>query len=160
MSNVNFSFEQQMVKDWTTSVRIEPIGIIFVKGFEQVEDMAMYCRKLLKKTDMEIVQVFCLNSAFEIDELINVNNIDILVMSVFCFETLVNHMPKLFTSDRLRYIWFDQIDEMCDINCSIICNTTNIIFAQGLDIQVNIEAAIDFLHEFESCLFKEIIFGV
>lgn len=138
---MNFSFEQRAVTDWTTSVRIEPIGIIFVSGVEKVEPMANICRKLLMKSGMDIVNVTCLNSAFEIDALVKTNHVDILVTPVFCFETLVNHMPKLFKSNRLNYAWFDEIDKMCQVNelethkaMELLCGQAN---ALDIDLQVS-----------------------
>lgn len=133
---MNFSSEQRVVNDWITSVRIEPIGIIFVSGAEKVEPMAIICRKFLEKCGMGIVNVTCFNSAFEIDALVEMDQIDILVMPVFCFSTLVSRMPKLFTSNRLQYAWFDEIDKMCQINQSETYNAMDMLCAQDLDMQV------------------------
>ncbi|XP_031623585.1 uncharacterized protein LOC116340951 isoform X2 [Contarinia nasturtii] len=129
---------QRTVNDWTTSNRIEPIGIIFVNGAEEVERMAATCRKLVEKANFKLLTVFCLNSTLEIETLMAMDHIDILVTSVFCFETLVNHMSKLFRSNRLRYVWFHQIDNMCHTNDVETHRALEIILAQNLDIQVQI----------------------
>lgn len=90
----------------------------------------------LKKADMKNVNVVYLSSSYEIehiDFLLNDrpwSNIDILVVSVFCFQTLVDCLPKIFTSQRLRFIWFDEIDEMYQNNATKIENTMNTLFSQ------------------------------
>ncbi|XP_055299568.1 uncharacterized protein LOC129567060 isoform X2 [Sitodiplosis mosellana] len=126
----------RMVTDWTTSVRIEPIGLIFVSGAEKVEPMATICRKLLQKSGMAIVNVTCLNSNFEINALLQMDHVDILVLPIFCFKTLVNHMPKIFKVGRLQYAWFDEIDKMCQINEVETYKAVDILCTPGLDMQV------------------------
>ena len=115
---------------------LEPIAIIFVTCAEEVELMAKYCRKMIKNSSLSDVNVFCLNSSFEIQILISkATVIDILVAPVFCFATIIQHMPKLTT--RLRYVWFHQIDEMCRINEALTYNAAEELSADNLDIQVN-----------------------
>lgn len=98
--------------------------------------MAKYCRKLLQKSGQTDVNVFCLNVSYEIRTLLkNASNIDILVAPVFCFDTIGQHMPKLMT--RLRYVWFHQIDEMCEINEKLTHDATDQLVLDDLDIQVN-----------------------
>lgn len=87
---------------------------------------------------MNNLNVFCLNSSFEIGLIEHADNIDILVTSVFCSQTIAQRLPKLFRSQRLRYIWFHQIDEMCQINELITYETTNRFLSTGADIQVEL----------------------
>lgn len=124
---------------------IEPIGIIFVNGSEEVKHVATICRKLLQSAKMDIVNVSCLNSSFEIEALVDLHHIDILVVSVFCFNTLFEHMPTLFRSERLQYVWFEQIDEMFLTYDVQIQHILDVIFEQNVELQVN---------EFESILFN------
>lgn len=103
--------------------------------------MARLCHKLLQKSDMKNLNVFCLNSSFEIELLERADNIDILVTSVFCYQAIAQHMPKLFQSHRLRYIWFHQIDEMCEINEDITFEATinnHFLSSATPDIQVKL----------------------
>lgn len=83
------------------------------------------------------MNVFCLNSSFEISLLERADNIDILVTSVFCFQTVIQHKPELFHSNRLRYLWFYQIDVMCRIDESLTYDAVNHFLSSGEpDIQV------------------------
>lgn len=102
---------------------------------EEVKQIASYCRKLIEKSEQCGVNVCCLNSSFEIDALINSSNtIDILVAPVFCFNTIVQHMPNL--TKHLCYVWFHQIDEMCRINEELTYHAANHLAFEDLDIQV------------------------
>lgn len=103
---------------------------------EEVELMASYCRKMIQNSGLNDVNVFCLNSSFEMNTLIETakDGIDILVAPVFCFETIVQHMPKLIA--RLRFVWLHQIDEMCRINEDRTYNVIDQLLLDDLDIQV------------------------
>lgn len=115
---------------------LEPIAIIFVTCAEEVELMAKYCRKMIQKSGLDDVDVYCLNSSFEVKTLIETAiGIDILVAPVFCFDAIVQHMPKL--TARLRYVWFHQIDEMCQINENLTNDAAEKLLRDDLDIQVN-----------------------
>lgn len=103
---------------------------------EEVELMAKYCRKMNASSGLDEVSVYCLNGSLEIEALIkSAITIDILVAPVFCFDVIVQHMPKLTT--RLRYVWFHQIDEMWEINKDLTNNVAEKLLADDLDIQVN-----------------------
>lgn len=121
-----------------TSVRIEPIGIVFVNGSEQCKRMTRLCQKLLEKSDMGIVNVIGVSSSIEFEhlEVFVKSHIDILVVPIFCFQAIVDNVPKLFGADRLRYVWFDGIDEMCRMDDRQIHNITEILFTQELELQV------------------------
>lgn len=116
---------------------MEPIGIVFVNSSEQVEQMARICRVFLKKADMNTVNVLCLCSSYELEHIeIFLNNrqwstVDILVVPVFCFQKLINRFPKMFESQRLRFIWFHEIDEMYQNDATKINNTVDKLFSQG-----------------------------
>lgn len=110
-----------------------------MNGAEEVERMAVTCRKLVEKADMDLY-VYCLNSRFEIQTLMQTNYpIDILVTSVFCFDALVSQMPLLFKLNRLQYVWFHQIDSMYQTNMFETQQAVNTLFAQDIDIQVCID---------------------
>lgn len=103
--------------------------------------MGKYCRKMNQSAGLDEQSVYCLNGSFEIEALIkSAITIDILVAPVFCFDVIVQHMPKLTT--RLRYVWFHQIDEMFDINEELTINVAEKLLADDLDIQVNIAIAL------------------
>lgn len=138
MSILKFIPKQHAVSDWAICNRIEPFAIIFVPNAEDVEHVAGLCRRLLQKSNMNTVNVFCLNKSIEIESLIENESIDILVTTVFCFRTIRQHLPKLFRSERLRYIWFHQIDEMCQVNESLTWEAVNeCLSSREMDIQVN-----------------------
>lgn len=81
------------------------------------------------------VNVFCLSSSFEIEALIKTaETIDVLVAPVFCYDAIVKHMPKLKV--HLRYVWFHQIDKMCEISEDLTYNATDQLVMEDLDIQV------------------------
>lgn len=105
---------------------------------EEVEQMAKYCRKLIAKSEQCDVNVFCLNSSFEIGALMNVMNdkanTDILVTPVFCFDAIVQHMPNI--NKHLRYVWFHQIDEMCKISKDLTYKAAGYLSLECFDIQV------------------------
>lgn len=102
---------------------------------EEVELLVKYCRKMIQSSGPNEVDVYGLNSSFEIEALIEkAINIDILVTPVFCMETIVQHMPKLMK--RLRYVWFHQIDEMCNINECMTNDAAEKLLSDDLDIQV------------------------
>lgn len=146
---------QRIVSDWSSSRRMEPVAIIFVKCAEEVNRMAAFCRKLLQQSTMNNVNVLCLNSSFEVNVLMKGNNIDILVMPVFCYQSFANHeqMSLLFKTQRLRYVWFNQIDEMCSINQSKTVETLNVFLAQNLQVK-----AVYFKSFVVFCFFIEKIF--
>lgn len=102
--------------------------------------MARYCRKLLKKSGQADVNVSCLNISIEGPIFKHkAENIDILVAPVFCFDTVIQLMPKLIThQQRLRYVWFHEIDEMCQIDEERTYNATDKLVPDdgSLDIQV------------------------
>lgn len=54
-------------------------------------------------------------------------------------------MPTLFRSERLQYVWFEQIDEMFQTYDVQIQHILDVIFEQNVELQVN---------EFESILFN------
>ena len=87
---------------------------------------------------MAEVNVTCLNSNFEINALLQMSHVDILVLPVFCFETLVKAMPKIFKINRLLYAWFDEIDKMCQINESETFKAVDILCTPALDMQVSV----------------------
>lgn len=92
---------------------------------------------MIQNSGLTDVNVFCLNSSFEIKTLIEaaIEGIDILVAPIFCYETIVQHMPMLKT--HLRYVWFHQIDEMCRINEDVTYNAIDQLLLDDFDIQVN-----------------------
>lgn len=97
--------------------------------------MAKYCRKMIRSSGLDDVDVCCLNSSFEIRALIETAiAIDILVAPVFCFDAIVQHMPKLTT--RLRYVWFHQIDDMYEIDEKLTKKAAEFLLSDDLDVQV------------------------
>lgn len=112
--------------------RREPIAIILVNGTEEVEKMGTLCRKMLYKAGMRSITVSCLNSAFETALLKELKQTDILVTSAFCFDALFQSMPNLFSANRLRIIWIDQIDELMKVDEVKINKVRNTIFKHGL----------------------------
>lgn len=97
--------------------------------------MADACRDFLTKSDQTEVIVFRLNSAFEMDLLLQVDNIDILVVPVSCFHILEEKMPKIFKSQRLQYVWFDQIHEISQESELKMKRIVGVL-TQKLDVQV------------------------
>lgn len=98
--------------------------------------MAHACRTFTEKSNHMELKIFCLHTAYEIDLLLAVNDIDILVAPVFCYGSLVEKMPKIFVSERIRFVWFDQVDEMSQTNGPELNRIFDEFLSQEIDIQV------------------------
>lgn len=104
--------------------------------------MANNCRQICERSKYDI-RVFCLNSSFEAEGLLKNDPIDIkadiLVTTVFCYESIINQMSQSFRPHSLQYVWFHQFDVMCHINEMRTMDAVDKLLSQGLDIQVNIK---------------------
>lgn len=98
--------------------------------------MTQACRTFTAKSNHMELKTFCLHAAYEIDSLLEANDIDILVAPVFCYRSLVEKMPKIFVSERFRFVWFDQVDEMSQTNGPEINRIFDEFLSQEIDIQV------------------------
>lgn len=135
-----FFSQQDAICEWRLSKRIEPIAIIFVNDRKQVKSIVQQCRAFLNHSNQNELQVYGLFSSLEIDLLMQgVNDIDILVANVFCFRALVDKMPKLFTSKRFRFVWFDKIDEMCETNSPETHQIVDHLLSHGPNLQVDFD---------------------
>lgn len=95
------------------------------------------CRNFLKKTALSSINVSRFDKDSNADTL-KLCHIDILVTSVFLYEDLVRQMPMIFKSDRLRYVWFDQVYEMNQNNSLYTQTIMNNLLSMDLDVQVRI----------------------
>lgn len=62
-------------------------------------------------------------------------NTDILICSVFCYKELLNAMPEM--EDGLQFVYFSEIDQMCDANGPVAKTILNAFFSRKHRIQVS-----------------------
>lgn len=91
--------------------------------------------KRLKKSLAELLPGANVQHLIKFDDLeevlnmISIERIDTLVTTPFYMLQLVKVLPKIFESNEMRHVWFDQIDKMCEINEAYVTSILNAMYA-------------------------------